>query len=376
MDVSAETRIFLYGMLLDPDLYRIVGGADLVGAGAVLADHAVYWARDESFPVIIEQAGQSASGILVTVPGDVRERLDFYETGFGYELYPRVVEYDGHSVEALVYFPEAGRWPLGAPWSLGDWQRIFGARTRRAAEDYMRLCGTREPKVAAWSFPQISARAASAIRAEAEPSPIMPGFGAMPEPRTDETRHPYTQYYGLREDDISIPTFAGSTGPVVTRASWLGADAVTVLPYDPVSGSVLMVRQFRHGAFARGDTNPYCIEPVAGRIDPGEVPEEAARREMVEEAGIAARDLVKIAGYYPTPGAYSEHLTSYIAFADLSGRDGTVGGVEDEAEDIMSHVVSLEEALALIRTGVINTGPLVLSLLWLQMNRDRFVAID
>ncbi len=374
--MTDQSRIFLYGTLLDPGLYGIVGGAPLEGVDATLPGHRVHWARGESFPVLIEDAEARAAGLVVTVPDVVKARLDFYEMGFGYDLLPRVVETVDGPVGALVYFPEAGRWPEGAVWSLIDWQRDFGERTRSAASDYMRLCGTRPASEAAWSFPQIVARAASRMRAGAAPSPLMPGVGAMPAPEIVTTRYPYTQYFGLREDDLSVPTFAGGQGPVVTRASWLGADAVTVLPYDPATGRVLMVRQFRHGAFARGDTNPYCIEPVAGRIDPGEGPEEAARREMLEEAGVATDRLIRVAGYYPTPGAFSEHLTSYVALADLSGRDGTLGGVEDEAEDIMSHVVPLDAALEMIETGVVNTGPLVLSLLWLDAHKDRLYARD
>lgn len=374
--MSDQTRIFLYGTLLDPALYEIVGGVPLSGVQGRLEGHTVHWARDLSFPLILAQDGEHAEGAIVTVTEEVRARLDFYELGFGYTLAPRDVETPQGKVSALVYFPEPDRWPLGPVWSLADWQDIYGPRTRIAATDYMRLFGTRTPEEAAWSFDQIVARAASRLRAESAPSVEMPGFDRMPAPQVVETRHPYTQYFGLREDDLAVPTFGGGMGEVVTRASWLGADAVTVLPYDPATDNVLVVRQFRHGAFARGDTNPWCLEPVAGRIDPGEGPEEAARREMVEEAGLTATKIIRVAGYYPTPGAFSEHLTSFIAIADLTGRDGIVGGLEDEAEDIMSHVLSLDEALGMIETGVVNTGPLALSLLWLKMHKARLHASD
>ncbi len=374
--MTTDTSIFLYGTLLDPDLFGIVGGTNLTGTPARLTDHAVYWADGESFPVLVDEVGSAVEGLRLTVSPDVKDRLDFYETGFGYDLFPHRVEMEGARVDALVYFPETARWPLGDAWSLDEWQRKFGERTRLAALDYMRLLKDRPAKDAAWSFPQIVARAASRMRARTDPSPGLPGASAMPAPEVNETRYPYTQYFGLREDDLSVPTFAGGSGPRVTRASWLGADAVTVLPYDTKTESVLVVRQFRHGAFARGDTNPYCVEPVAGRIDPGEGAEAAARREMIEEARIEARHLIRVAGYYPSPGAFSEHLTSFIALADLSDRDGTVGGVDDEAEDIMSHVLPLSEALDMIGTGVVNTGPLVLSLLWLEAHKDRLHASD
>ncbi|MCG6885230.1 MAG: NUDIX hydrolase [Silicimonas sp.] len=196
----------------------------------------------------------------------------------------------------------------------------------------------------------------------------MAGRPVIPE----TTRQPYTDYFAVREDWLTFPKFGGGESPVVKRATFLGGDAVTVLPYDPRQGTVLFVRQFRHGAFARGDRNPWTLEPAAGRIDPGESPEAAARRELQEEVGLTVGDLHLAARYYPTPGAVSEYLFSYVASADLAGKDGTIGGVDGEAEDIMSHVIPLDEALGMIETGAINTGPLILSLNWLALNRERF----
>ncbi|MCB2157335.1 MAG: NUDIX domain-containing protein, partial [Rhodobacteraceae bacterium] len=42
---------------------------------------------------------------------------------------------------------------------------------------------------------------------------------------------------------------------------------------------VLLIEQFRMGPYARGDAEPWLIEAIAGRVDPGETPEDAARRE-------------------------------------------------------------------------------------------------
>ena len=45
-------------------------------------------------------------------------------------------------------------------------------------------------------------------------------------------------------------------------------------------------------------------------------------------------------------------------------------GLETEHEDIMSHVITLDELLAMVETGAANTGPLVLCAHWLQARRD------
>lgn len=367
--MTARHRLFLYGTLCDADLLGIVAGEVVEERAATLADHAVFWVAGESFPVIVAAPGEAARGLLIDVTENARQRLDFYETGFGYGVEARVVETDDGPADALVYIPERETWPPGAPWSLPDWQEAHGALTREAAREYMALIATHAPEDAARAFPQIRSRAASRLRAQAAPSPV--AFDAGPgSVRTERTAQPYTDYFAVREDWLQIPRFGGGAGPVVKRASFLGGDAVTVLPYDPATANALVIRQFRHGPFARGDANPWCIEPPAGRIDPGESPYDAALRELHEETGLEARRLLRVASYYPTPGAFSEHLTSYVAICDLDGRDGQVRGVETEHEDIMSHVAPLDELAAMIESGAVNTGPLVMSIQWLILRRD------
>lgn len=365
------SRVFLYGTLCDPELFEIVSGAPFAARPARMDGAAVHWVAGENFPVLTNTGDASAEGVLIEVDADARARLDYYELGFGYVVENRRVRVDGVETEAVVYVPEAD-WPPGAPWSLVDWQDKFGALTRIAAREYIGLMATHAPKDAARAFPQIRSRAASRLRAMGEPSPavLAPEMTGIPI-RPERTAQPYTDYFAVREDWLAFPTFDGGYGPVVKRASFMGGDAVTVLPYDPKDGTVLMVRQFRHGPFARGDGNPWTLEPAAGRIDPGEAPEDAVRRELLEETGVTAGALHFIGRYYPSPGAYSEYLYSYVAVSDLDGADGGVGGVDHEAEDIMRHVLPLDEAMAMIESGAINTGPLILSLQWLAMNRDR-----
>ena len=241
--------------------------------------------------------------------------------------------------------------------------------TRLVAAEIMQLIDTHTPDEVGGFIPQMRVRAASTLRARSEPSPSTLGPVMPANVDNSNSRLPYVGFFAVREDDISFPLFSGGRSPTVTRASLIGGDAVTVLPYDPKRDAVLLVRQFRHGPYARGDGNPWTLEPSAGRIDPGEDPEETARRELLEETGVTAGDLHFIARYYPTPGAFSEYLFSYVALADLSSRDRDVGGLATEAEDIMAHVIPLTDALAMIGTGEINTGPLIMSLQWLAAHK-------
>ncbi len=365
-------RLFLYGTLCDPELFEIVSGMVFRPRPARLSGIEIHFVAGENFPVPVPCEGTLAEGVVVEVSDAVRRRLDFYELGFGYGVERRAVSTADGDVDAELYVPVED-WPLGDAWSLPVWQAEHGALSRAAARDYMGLIDTHSPEEAARAFSTVRSRAASRLRAASAATPEVfgPGMaGAQVVP--ERTAVPYTDYFAVREDWLAFPRFGGGTSPVVKRASFMGGDAVTVLPYDPATGEVLMIRQFRHGPFARGDANPWTLEPPAGRIDVAETPEAAARRELLEETGVEAGEMVRIGRYYPSPGAYSEYLYSFVAVADLSGADGGIGGVAEEAEDIMRHVVPLDNALGLIEGGAINTAPLLYSLTWLALNRDRF----
>ncbi|MEM7720376.1 MAG: gamma-glutamylcyclotransferase family protein, partial [Pseudomonadota bacterium] len=187
--------VFLYGTLLDPELYDIVSGALLEAQPAQLQGAAVFWVAGESFPILVAAPDAAADGVLVHPSAGARARLDYYELGFGYTVETRQVQGMGGPVEADVYVPE-GAWPQGALWSLGDWQSRHGALTRVAAREYMGLMITHSPQEAARAFPQIRMRADSRLRAQAAPSPAplspdLSGRAVVP----DRTEQPYTDYF-------------------------------------------------------------------------------------------------------------------------------------------------------------------------------------
>jgi nudix-type nucleoside diphosphatase (YffH/AdpP family) len=164
--------------------------------------------------------------------------------------------------------------------------------------------------------------------------------------------------------------FDGGWTGSLDRTVVVWGDAVTVLPYDPRRDRVLLIEQFRPAPAARGDRNPWCIEAIAGRLDTGETPEQTARREAAEEAGLTLGRIVGIADYYPSPGLACEHITAFAGEADLAGTGG-LHGMADEGEDIRTVVRGFDEAMAAIPAGAINNGNALVSLLWLAANRQR-----
>lgn len=178
-------------------------------------------------------------------------------------------------------------------------------------------------------------------------------------------------FFGVDVWTLRHRRFDGGMSQSLVREVFVMGDAVTVLPYDPVRDRVLLIEQMRMGPLGRGDPLPWQLEAIAGRIDPGETPEDAARREAVEEAGLELGRLEKVAEYYPTPGAVTEYLYSYVALCDLPDGVAGVFGAAEEAEDIRGHLLDFDRLVEVMASGEIGNAPLLLTVLWLQRERAR-----
>jgi ADP-ribose pyrophosphatase len=84
---------------------------------------------------------------------------------------------------------------------------------------------------------------------------------------------------------------------------------------------ILMVRQYRLPA------EKYLWELPAGKVDPGEKPLQAAKRELAEETGYKARTWTKLASFWASPGFVQERMTIYLA-TDLTA--GAATPMDDE----------------------------------------------
>ena len=372
-DCAELVLIFLYGTLRHAPLLAAVLGRDLTPTPARAPGWRVAAVEGEVFPVLVRDPGSVAEGILISETGDDRDRLDFYELGFGYVLDPITVETDSGPVEALVYHAAPGAWPPAGDWSLDGFAEGPGEMTVIAAASYMRLWPKVPADQAAAQYPNILHRAASRLRARRDQKPpgIRRADGAV---ETLDERRPYRHFFEVSESDLRFRRFDGGFSPSVNRAAWVMSDAVTVLPYDPVRDRALVIEQFRYSPIVRGDANPWSVEPIAGRIDAGEEPEDACHRECLEEAGLKLSRLLYVGRYYPSPGAVSEYLYSYIGIADLPDAAAGLGGLDVEHEDIRAHILKFDALLALVDEDQADNAPLILSILSLARMRDRLRA--
>jgi nudix-type nucleoside diphosphatase (YffH/AdpP family) len=371
--------IFIYGTLCHPPmLAAILGHGQARAEPARLAGHAVRRMPGDVLPMLIASADEMAHGLCVRGLGTADlERLDWFEAGFGYsrrEILIDCIKSD-KQVFANAWFPPpdlATRAAGSADWSLPDWVGLHGDVTVEAGRDAMaaRARGVSAEQVAA-RWPQMLVRAASRLRACADPGPTdLRRAAAAGDVAVEDLRAPYAAFFAVEEADLRLRRFDGVLDAAVTRAVFVIGDAVTVLPYDPLRDRVLIVEQFRAAPQRRGDPQPWSLEPVAGRIDGFETPEQAARRETQEEAGIALRGLLPVAQYYPSPGAVAEFLYSYVGLADLPREGAWLAGLAAESEDIRAHVIGFDRLMALVASGEVRNAPLLLTALWLSQRRE------
>lgn len=176
-------------------------------------------------------------------------------------------------------------------------------------------------------------------------------------------------FYRLDKLSLQHRLFSGETSPIINRELFVRPDAVCVLPYDPLLDKVVFVEQFRVGAVEKS-ANPWMLELVAGLIDKSEEPQEVAYREAIEEANLTITDLLPIAQYYPSVGGSNEYIYLYIGRCD-SSKAGGVHGLQEEGEDIRSHVWTFEQAVDHLNAGHIQNAASIMALQWLIINKER-----
>ncbi|WP_295536279.1 NUDIX domain-containing protein [uncultured Thioclava sp.] len=364
---------FFYGTLCHPPLLHAVIGRVPDMQPASLCGYRVREAcRDDvplGFPVLEAQSGATAQGFVCMLSPREAERIAWYEAG--YHAQDLDVVQEGASLRARVWLPGAGHWQLGEEWSLAEWRPHWGALKTEAAAQFIREAEQIGPEAANARYHSILVRAWSKLAAQAQPMPQDLRRSAQDNDiDVDSQSIGYQGFFLVEDYKLRHRLFAGGFSDTLNRAAFVSGDAAVVLPYDARRDRVLLIEQFRTGPFARGEPNPWMIEAIAGRIDPGESPKQTAHREAMEEAGITLDSLIEAPRFYPTPGAKTEFIHCFIGLTDLPDDAGRPGGVEDEGEDIRPHLVSFDQLMEMVQSGEAGNAPLVVLALWLERMRD------
>ncbi len=149
----------------------------------------------------------------------------------------------------------------------------------------------------------------------------------------------------LRKDDIILPDGNSAIREVVEHSG----GCCVLCEKD---GKILLVRQFRY---------PYkeeILEIPAGKLNPGESPEQTAIRELEEEGGIKAGRVEKMFEVYPTPGYTDEIIRIYRAL-DIEETDAHL----DEDEFLECVWLTKDELREMIKKGEIKDAKTLIALL-------------
>jgi len=118
-----------------------------------------------------------------------------------------------------------------------------------------------------------------------------------------------------------------------------------------------MVRQYRHGI------REICLEIPGGLPSQGDAAVDAARRELLEETGYEAEELIFLGSAYPQPAILNNRSVTYLARSVRKVQEPKL----DDTEDIEVVLVPLSQIPDLIRKGEITNAMVILAFYWYFM---------
>ncbi len=169
----------------------------------------------------------------------------------------------------------------------------------------------------------------------------------MSEPRLIDSRTAWTgRLLEVGVDRLRMPGGATTELEIVRHP---GAAVVVPITAD---GEVVLVRQYRYAV------GGWLLEAPAGKLSPGEAPEACARRELEEETGWQAAELVPLGSVWSSPGFTDEVLHLFLA------RGLEPGSQALEPDELLSvEALPLEEAVRMAHDGRISDSKTVCALL-------------
>src|SRR5690349_13441141 len=166
----------------------------------------------------------------------------------------------------------------------------------------------------------------------------------MPKVEVISRRRLLDDFFKVDEVQLRFERYDGSMSEEVRRLNFERGDAVAALLVDAKARTVYLVEQFMYPTLAKA--GGWLDTVAAGMIEEGETPEEAVRRELLEETGFAAERIEPIATFFVSPGGSSERIFLFCARISDGARVAAGGGVASEHEDIKIVAFGLDDFLA------------------------------
>ncbi len=176
---------------------------------------------------------------------------------------------------------------------------------------------------------------------------------------TGKSRRVYSgRVISLDVDTVSFPN--GTVGEL-EMVRHPGASAV--VPFldapDTADPRIVLIRQYRYAS------GGYLYEIPAGRLDPGETAVDCAIRELREETGYSATDVVPLTTFFTTPGFTDERIHLFAATGLNPGKASL------ESDEILElHPTPLRTAVEMVESGQIIDGK---SMLGILLSASRFL---
>ena len=153
--------------------------------------------------------------------------------------------------------------------------------------------------------------------------------------------------FSVRRDEVVEPSGVQSTRDMIAHPG-----SVVVLPITD-DGKLVLIRQYRYAA------RQFLWELVAGRIDAGENPKQAAKRELIEETGLRAKNFRVFLEFWPSPGFLEEKMFVLLAEGITQGE-----AEPEEDEKIEAKAFSRSEVQEMLHSNSLHDGKTIASLLY------------
>ncbi len=150
-----------------------------------------------------------------------------------------------------------------------------------------------------------------------------------------------------------------------TRETYDRGDGATILLYNKVKRTVILIRQFRFPTYREGHDG-FLIEAAAGLLEQASA-EQRIRAEVEEETGYAVGDVHKVFEAFMSPGSVTERLHFFVAEYDPASRISDGGGLAHEGEDIEVLELPLAQAMRMVADGRICDGKTIMLLQHAQL---------
>ncbi len=140
-------------------------------------------------------------------------------------------------------------------------------------------------------------------------------------------------------------------------------DWVNIVPVTP-EGEVVLIKQWRHGS------EDWAVEIPGGLVDPGEKPIRAAARELAEETGYQARELIFLGKVNPNPALFDNTCHTYLALVEAEPGEPRL----EDGESIEVFRVRAQDLPTMVASGEIDHCIVIAALTFFWLHQGQVLA--